>query len=61
MRRTGTVPLRVTLCRGCCCGTVEKRPDVDHEAQRVRLHALAAAARSPAGRPTASGPATART
>lgn len=42
MRRTGTVPLRVTLCRGCCCGTVKKRSDVDHEAQRVRLHALAA-------------------
>ena len=43
MSRTGTVPLRVTLCRGCCCGTVKKRPDVDHEAQRIRLHALAAA------------------
>lgn len=34
--------LRVTLCRGCCCGTTKKRPDVDHDAQRDRLRRLAA-------------------
>lgn len=27
----------VTVCRGCCCGTAKKRPDVDHDA---RLEAL---------------------
>jgi hypothetical protein len=31
----------VLVCRGCCCGTAEKHPDVDHDAQ---LRALAAAA-----------------
>ena len=44
MRHPATAPVRVTLCRGCCCGTVKKRPDVDHERQRTRLHALAATA-----------------
>ena len=43
MRRHDPAPLRVALCRGCCCGTVQKRPGVDHDAQRRRLHALAAA------------------
>lgn len=23
----------VTVCRGCCCGTRKKHPDVDHDAQ----------------------------
>ncbi|GAA4737456.1 hypothetical protein GCM10023350_21830 [Nocardioides endophyticus] len=23
---------RVRLCRGCCCGTVRKHPDIDHDA-----------------------------
>ncbi len=23
----------VTVCRGCCCGTHKKHPDVDHDAQ----------------------------
>ena len=27
----------VVLCRGCCCGTDEKHPDVDHAAQRAAL------------------------
>ncbi len=31
----------VTVCRGCCCGTASKHPDVDHSSQleqlRVRL------------------------
>ncbi|RJQ76175.1 (2Fe-2S) ferredoxin domain-containing protein [Pseudonocardiaceae bacterium YIM PH 21723] len=30
---------RVTVCRGCCCGTVRKFPDVDHSAQLDRLRA----------------------
>ncbi|MGI5215593.1 hypothetical protein [Plantactinospora sp. CA-290183] len=29
----------VTLCRGCCCGTVRKHPDVDHPGQLARLRA----------------------
>lgn len=28
---------KLTVCRGCCCGTVEKHPDVDHERQLGRL------------------------
>ena len=43
MRCPDRAPLRVALRRGCCCGTVKKRPDVDHDAQRLRLHALAGA------------------
>jgi predicted metal-binding protein len=40
--------LTILVCRGCCCGTAQKHPDVDHEAQ---LHALeAAAARTPGAR-----------
>ncbi|MEV0595588.1 (2Fe-2S) ferredoxin domain-containing protein [Nonomuraea cavernae] len=27
----------ITLCRGCCCGTAKKHPDVDHEDQPDRL------------------------
>jgi len=27
----------VTACRGCCCGTVKKHPDVDHAALLDRL------------------------
>lgn len=38
MKRTG-----VTLCRGCCCGTKRKRPDIDHERQRSRLQELVVA------------------
>jgi hypothetical protein len=34
-------PLRVILCRGCCCGTERKHPDVDHAAQEQRLRAAA--------------------
>jgi hypothetical protein len=25
---------RVIVCRGCCCGTVRKHPEVDHDRQR---------------------------
>lgn len=24
---------KVTVCRGCCCGTAEKHPGIDHERQ----------------------------
>lgn len=34
------------VCRGCCCGTERKHPDVDHDAQ---LEMLAAAARAGGG------------
>lgn len=27
----------VLLCRGCCCGTTEKHPRTDHDAQRDAL------------------------
>jgi (2Fe-2S) ferredoxin len=29
----------VTVCRGCCCGTPGKHPDVDHARQLSRLRA----------------------
>ncbi|MFD1150963.1 (2Fe-2S) ferredoxin domain-containing protein [Saccharothrix hoggarensis] len=28
---------KVTVCRGCCCGTAEKHPDVDHVRQLRRF------------------------
>ncbi|PSL51504.1 hypothetical protein B0I31_12034 [Saccharothrix carnea] len=28
---------RLTVCRGCCCGTVKKHPDVDHVTQLRRF------------------------
>ena len=41
--RSGARPDTVVLlCRGCCCGTAGKHPDVDHEDQRHRLEAAAA-------------------
>jgi hypothetical protein len=33
--------VRLTVCRGCCCGTPKARPDVDHDAQLARIVALA--------------------
>ncbi|MDT0301217.1 (2Fe-2S) ferredoxin domain-containing protein [Streptomonospora wellingtoniae] len=33
-------PCRLIVCRGCCCGTTEKRPGVDHEGQLKRLSGL---------------------
>ncbi len=30
-------PPDVVLCRGCCCGTLDKHADVDHGAQRESL------------------------
>jgi predicted metal-binding protein len=38
-RRVATV----LVCRGCCCGTERKHPEVDHEAQLRDLRAAAAA------------------
>ncbi|THA70477.1 (2Fe-2S) ferredoxin domain-containing protein [Streptomyces sp. A0642] len=32
----------VTVCRGCCCGTPEKVPHLDHEAQLADLRTLLA-------------------
>ncbi|MET3808655.1 (2Fe-2S) ferredoxin [Nakamurella sp. UYEF19] len=29
----------VTVCRGCCCGTARKHPEVDHDEQLRRLTA----------------------
>jgi predicted metal-binding protein len=36
--RAGTV---VLLCRGCCCGTRDKHPKVDHDAQEHHLETAA--------------------
>ena len=30
----------VTVCRGCCCGTVEAQPGVDSEAHLLALQAI---------------------
>lgn len=35
------MPVRVLVCRGCCCGTVRKHPGVDHDAQLAALSAVA--------------------
>jgi predicted metal-binding protein len=35
---SSTLPT-VTVCRGCCCGTRKKHPDVDHRAQLDELRA----------------------
>ena len=35
----------LTVCRGCCCGTLKKHPDLDHEEQVDRLRAAAGADR----------------
>lgn len=32
---------RITVCRGCCCGTERKHPGVDHERQLEALRARA--------------------
>ncbi|MDP9397786.1 MAG: (2Fe-2S) ferredoxin domain-containing protein [Actinomycetota bacterium] len=32
-------PCRISVCRGCCCGTAGKHPEVDHEAQLRLLRA----------------------
>ncbi len=36
--RAGASPgCTVTVCRGCCCGSAAKHPDVDHGAQLAEL------------------------
>lgn len=41
---TGRTSPRVSVlvCRGCCCGTAEKLPDVDHEDHLARLRSAVA-------------------
>lgn len=33
-------PCKLTVCRGCCCGTKKKVPGVDHDAQLARLSTI---------------------
>lgn len=40
MSSVSNTPCRLTVCRGCCCGTRKKVPDIDHEAQFARLSAI---------------------
>jgi len=44
--RSASRRFTVLVCRGCCCGTERKHPDVDHDAQ---LDALSASARAGGG------------
>ncbi|MBP0452719.1 MULTISPECIES: (2Fe-2S) ferredoxin domain-containing protein [unclassified Kitasatospora] len=44
--RGPAAPVTVTVCRGCCCGTQEKHPGVDHAGQYERLREAV----GPAGR-----------
>lgn len=39
-----TDKISVLVCRGCCCGTTEKHPELDHEAQLDRIRAAVAVA-----------------
>lgn len=36
-RRQNQAGVTVTVCRGCCCGTAAKHPDVDHDGQLDQL------------------------
>lgn len=38
----GARPCTLVVCRGCCCGSASKYPDVDHQWQLDRLTAAAA-------------------
>lgn len=40
VRTIDDAPCRLTVCRGCCCGTRKKVPGVDHEAQLARLGSI---------------------
>lgn len=40
MSCVGDAPCRLTVCRGCCCGTRKKVPGIDHEAQFARLSTI---------------------
>ncbi|MEM8745809.1 MAG: hypothetical protein AAGF91_03835 [Actinomycetota bacterium] len=43
-RRRARVSTSVLVCRGCCCGTESKHPDVDHDGHEERLRTAAEAA-----------------
>jgi len=36
-RRQGQTGVVMAVCRGCCCGTAAKHPDLDHGAQLEQL------------------------
>jgi (2Fe-2S) ferredoxin len=36
----------VLVCRGCCCGTADKHPDVDHDAHLARIRSAVSASAS---------------
>jgi hypothetical protein len=38
-RRPDAERVTLTVCRGCCCGTLSKHPDVDHAEHLARLRA----------------------
>ncbi|MBR8740227.1 (2Fe-2S) ferredoxin domain-containing protein [Nocardiopsis sp. MG754419] len=40
MSAVESAPCKLTVCRGCCCGTKKKVPGVDHKAQLARLSAI---------------------
>ena len=40
MSAVESAPCKLTVCRGCCCGTEKKVPGVDHRAQLARLSAI---------------------
>lgn len=40
----GNAAATITVCRGCCCGTPRKHPDVDHARQLSTLRAGVAGA-----------------
>ncbi len=43
MSRSRGASTVVLLCRGCCCGTPDKHPRTDHDAQQLALEAATAA------------------
>lgn len=43
-QRTAPDQATITVCRGCCCGSVAKHPDVDHAAQVARLRSASPSA-----------------
>lgn len=39
--RTARPSPRVLVCRGCCCGSTRKHPEIDHEEQVVAISSVA--------------------
>ncbi len=37
----GSTQVGLVACRGCCCGSPEKKPDIAHDARLERLHRFA--------------------